>query len=349
MHSPRRNENLLHFEEWIDSVRFSSSPEADCPRKGSDTSDAANVTITADFEYGIAPDDCHNAGPQLLGTSMSNALNESSREPQGRIHRTEKTRQRLPVRSLSPKCAPSGSWSTSIERRARSSSEHDHVSKLKDTVPQNASDRAESAPKMKRASSRSRSRQHSFESHTHESTRNVRPEAAENLHCRSRSPHQKLPHNSHMKSMSPHSRPEPSMPSDLPQLVERQHQQNLTPRSTDAGRISTSAGYISRSIPALGSTAKEERAHVSVGKLDKRRSERKSKDKKDNRGKDKKKSGLTTRSWRAKLAEHFGRDLQECRPMDKSRSYRANATIPSSILCSNDFAGEIQDDLTVTL
>ena len=164
-----------------------------------------------------------------------------------------------------------------------------------------------------------------------------------------RSPHQNTPRNNRMKSTSPHSRPEPSTQSDLSQLVERQYQRKSSPRLTDAGRISAAAEHISRSVPNSVSTVRKHKTQESVGKPDKRKSDRKSKDKKDNRGRDKKKAGLTTRSWRAKLAEHFGRNLQECQPIDKPRSYDVYAQIPTTITCSNDFAGEIHDDLTAAL
>jgi hypothetical protein len=87
--------------------------------------------------------------------------------------------------------------------------------------------------------------------------------------------------------------------------------------------------------------------NVPAGKRDKEKDKSKGKDKSRDKGmketltNNKVKGLLTTRGWRAKLAEHFGRTAETNPSMGKTFP-----PIPSTVLCSEHFAFDIMDDLT---
>lgn len=88
------------------------------------------------------------------------------------------------------------------------------------------------------------------------------------------------------------------------------------------------------------------------GKDDKK-DKREKDDKKDRRDKkDKKdKMPLTTRGWRAQMAERFGRTGGPVPPSMSSNTsgFRSNngRRVPSTLFCAEDFAKSVEDDLTV--
>ncbi|KAI2492597.1 hypothetical protein MHU86_21947 [Fragilaria crotonensis] len=173
-----------------------------------------------------------------------------------------------------------------------------------------------------------------------------------------------------MTSLSPPSSRELIAQPSVSHLVERHHSESSS-RQTDLGQISATAGCTSRSAPDLGSPLRKRMPRVPTGnrehdksnckeegkekskRRDKSKDKSKCKDKTKTREKDTKETpktskvtaSLTTRSWRAKLAEHFGRSLETNPPIGKARNYR-HAPIPTTLLCSDDFASDILDDLT---
>ena len=340
--SPQRKPDPFQSNGGIDNARSATIQELACPRKTSFSIEATKVTIPADFEYEVAPESYHNAG-QPLDPAMLRHVNVSPRLQQGKIQSAEKTY----LRSLKHKSAHGGAGSASIERSAGSSTEHGHRSNIRENVSREVSGSPGEAVNAKNLTPRSRSSQRSFDIHRSEHSRKIRPEG-EDLHRKTRSTHQRMSHNTRMKSHSPHPRRERTPQPDVSQSAE-QHQRISPSGLADSARMSTAAGYTSRSVPKLVTTARQHTTQAHAGELHKLKGETKCKDKKENRDVKMKKDVLTTRSWRAKLAEHFGRNLNESPLMEKTQSSRPVAPIPTSIICSNDFACEILDDLTVML
>jgi hypothetical protein len=134
--------------------------------------------------------------------------------------------------------------------------------------------------------------------------------------------------------------------------AERSSHSRSTPNIGSAERSSHS-----RSTSNIGSA--ERSSHSSHPRLsgrssqtESRRTLEKSSSKKEKKDKDRKKEKqkpLTTRGWRAQMAERFGRTPVTAAGITKASSYRAStlSRIPSTLFCKDDFAERVQDDLSV--
>jgi hypothetical protein len=364
--SPRRQNYPQKSDVASNYHRSLSFPESQGSRKSFVDNEATNATIPAQYEYEVALEGSHNA-EQLSNTPTSDTGSTLSQEELEIIQfLMNKTRVRPSTRLLSPKMAPRRTSSSGVEGVARRNSERSYSSKRrgnlphKDSLPSqevrnarmtssNSRPREQSfdsqASEHNQSSSRSPPRQRNIESHASDIDQSCRSEAGD-LRRRKRSPHPRATHNDRVKSLSvPTSRASITQ-TEVSPLVERRHSKSLS-RKSDPGPISATAGYSSRSTADVGPSVRKRTPNVPEGKRDKEKDKRKGKDKSRDKGmketptNNKVKGLLTTRGWRAKLAEHFGRTAETNPSMGKTFP-----PIPSTVLCSEHFAFDIMDDLT---
>lgn len=119
-------------------------------------------------------------------------------------------------------------------------------------------------------------------------------------------------------------------------------------------------GYMSRSTANIGSIERSSHSShprssgrssqtESRRKLEKKSSKKEKKDKEHKKDKKENTKPLTTRGWRAQMAQRFGRTPVTAAGITEASSYRANSgrRIPSTLFCPDDFAESVKDDLSV--
>jgi hypothetical protein len=325
-HSPRRTRIGLEPVQNLSEGEISPSVKLDGTRKSDPN--ISECTKLAEFDYEVRSD----VNPDTPQARTRPPLYSPSSPRQGMSRKSDmadNSTERSYTRSTSPKFSPIAKAETTEVQVVSERPERSQRSKSRERYASERSDRSQEMSISRKSTSRSD--QTTDESHE-------RRRSSSRSHRETRQHSQRVMHQrSHAKSLSPNPSQKSSTQPDTSRSVDRKHR-NHTSRQATSQRMSKGSG--SRSAPDLRLSEKHRK---SDGKRSKRKGEKPSKETKDRR-EVAEKPALTTRTWRAKLAERFGRTPLTTPIIGKN--HRLCDRVPALLICSDDFAKDINDDLT---
>lgn len=337
-YSPRRSRIGLELVQNVNEGRISPSINLD----GTSKSNAHGASIVAtesnaitDYVNEVSVETDPDAPQTRTGSRIYHRPSLLREELSCKSELVDKCMESSCTRSISPKCStitkvdPTAVQDVSErpERSQRSKSREKYLSERRERSQDMSNSR-----NSRKHTSRSQTDQTTDESDKHKSSssRSRRPSTQHSeraLHQRSRT-----------KSLSPNPRQKSATQPDVLRSVDRKHRNHASRQGTS--QVMTK-GSSSRSAADLRSSEKRRKSEA---KRNKKNGEKSSKEKIDRR-EVMEKPALTTRTWRAKLAERFGRQPLTTTPM-MSTNHRICDRVPTLVICSDDFAQHIKDDLT---
>ena len=338
-HSPRRTRVGLDPLQSVDDGRMSPSVNLDANKK-CNANVAAIVAVEppecADYKYEVTPE-TEPTPPRPR--AVPGPHNRSSSLREGMTHKTkliDNSIERSVTRSVSPKRSTTSKAEPPAVQAESERPERSQRSKCRERYASERSERSQEISNSRKSIVSSPSERQRSDRPTDESDKRRRS-SSRSRHEKRQLSQQALHRQSHTKSGSPNPSRKSTSPLETEKSVERQHRNNPSRQAT--GQL-MKKGYVSRSAPDLRASEKHRK---SENKRDKKKGERSSKEKKDSRVL-KDKPALTTRSWRAQLAERFGRKPHST-PISNN-AQRLYGRVPTTLICSDDFALDIRDDLT---